>query len=153
MQEMQVWSLAWEDALEKEMATHSSILAWEVPQTEKPGGLQSMGSQRVRHFNWSNLAPLTFNHTACWKLSFPWAIFSGCKTSYLSSDFSYYYLSLRLLFEYRFFKEVFSTSQFSRFSSLWLPQCHASVYRNYDQCKFTLTFGIFLLISDFFTRL
>ena len=38
-----------EDPLEKEMATHSSILAWEIPWTEDPGGLQSMGSHRVRH--------------------------------------------------------------------------------------------------------
>ena len=49
MQEMQVQSLGQEDPLEKEMATHSSILAWEIPWTEEPGGLQSMGSQRVRH--------------------------------------------------------------------------------------------------------
>ena len=48
MQEMQVLSLGWEDPLEKEMATHSSILAWRIPWTEEPGGLQSMGSQRVR---------------------------------------------------------------------------------------------------------
>ena len=48
MQEMQVQSLDWEDPLEKEMATHSSILAWEIPCTEESGGLQSMGSQ-VRH--------------------------------------------------------------------------------------------------------
>ena len=41
--------LGWEDPLEKGMATHSSILAWSIPWTEKPGGLQSMGSQRVRH--------------------------------------------------------------------------------------------------------
>ena len=40
-------SLGWEDPLEKEMATHSSILAWEIPWTEEPGGLQSSGSQRV----------------------------------------------------------------------------------------------------------
>ena len=48
-QEMQVQSLGWEDPLEKEMATHSSILAWEIPWTEEPGGLQSMGLQRVVH--------------------------------------------------------------------------------------------------------
>ena len=48
MQETQVQSLAWED-LEKEMATHSSILAWKIPWTEEPGRLQFMGSQRVRH--------------------------------------------------------------------------------------------------------
>ena len=46
---MQVLSLSREDSLEKEMATHSSILAWEIPGTEEPGGLQSMGLQRVGH--------------------------------------------------------------------------------------------------------
>ena len=44
-----VRSLDWEDLLEKEMGTHSSILAWRVPWTEEPGGLQSTGSQRVGH--------------------------------------------------------------------------------------------------------
>ena len=47
--ETQVQSLGQEDPLEKEMATHSSILAWRIPWTEDPGRLQSMGSQRVRH--------------------------------------------------------------------------------------------------------
>ena len=47
MQETRVRSLGREDRLEKEMATHSNILAWKIPWTEKPGGLQSMGSQRV----------------------------------------------------------------------------------------------------------
>ena len=41
-----VQSLRWEDPLEKEMATHSSILAWKIPRTEEPGGLQSLGSQK-----------------------------------------------------------------------------------------------------------
>ena len=49
VQEMQVRSLDEEGPLEKGMATHSSILAWRIPWTEEPGGLQSMGSQRVRH--------------------------------------------------------------------------------------------------------
>ena len=49
VQEIQVRSLGQEDPLEKEMATHSSILAREIPWTEEPGGLQSMGSQRVGH--------------------------------------------------------------------------------------------------------
>jgi len=48
-QETWAQSLGQEDPLEKEMAIHSSILAWRIPWTEKPGGLQSMGSQRVRH--------------------------------------------------------------------------------------------------------
>ena len=49
MQETQVQSLGWEDALEKGMATHSSILAWRIPWTEEPGKLQSMGLQRAGH--------------------------------------------------------------------------------------------------------
>ena len=49
MWETQVQSLGWEDPLEKRMATHSRILAWRILWTEKPGGLQSMGSQRVKH--------------------------------------------------------------------------------------------------------
>ena len=49
MQETRVQSLGWEDLLEKEMATHSSILAWKIPWTEEPGRQQSMGSQRVGH--------------------------------------------------------------------------------------------------------
>ena len=48
-QETQVQSLGQEDPLEKEMATHSSIHAWRIPWTEEPGGLRSMGYQRVRH--------------------------------------------------------------------------------------------------------
>ena len=49
MQETEVQSPGREDPLEKGMATHSSVLAWRTPWTEEPGGLQSMGSQRVRH--------------------------------------------------------------------------------------------------------
>ena len=49
MQETQVQPLSQEDPLEEEMATYSSVLAWRTPLTEEPGGLQSMGSQRVRH--------------------------------------------------------------------------------------------------------
>ena len=49
MWETQVRSLGWEDPLEKGMATHSSILAWRIPQTEEPGGLQSMELQSAGH--------------------------------------------------------------------------------------------------------
>ena len=59
MQETQVQSLGWGNPLEKEMATHSSILAWRFPWTEEPGGLQSMGSQRIRH----DRVALTFTFT------------------------------------------------------------------------------------------
>ena len=53
MQEMQDWSLTWGGSLQEGMATRSSILGWKVPQTEEPGRLLSIGSQRVEH-NWSN---------------------------------------------------------------------------------------------------
>ena len=49
MKETWVWSLGWEDPLATEMATHSNILAWEMPWTEEPGGLESMEFQRVQH--------------------------------------------------------------------------------------------------------
>ena len=49
MRETRIPSLGWEDPLEKEMATHSSTLAWKIPRTEESGRLQSMGSQRVGH--------------------------------------------------------------------------------------------------------
>ena len=60
MWETWVWSLDWEDPLEKEMATHSSILAWRIPWKEEPGGLQSTGSQRVRH-DWVTSLSLSFH--------------------------------------------------------------------------------------------
>ena len=53
--ETQVQSLGWEDPLEKEMTTHSSMLAWKIPQMEEPGRLQSMGLQRVRHNSTTSL--------------------------------------------------------------------------------------------------
>ena len=59
MQETKVWSLEWEAPVEKELATHSSILAWEIPLTEEPGGLQSMGSQELDTAYWWN----HHNHT------------------------------------------------------------------------------------------
>ena len=54
MQETWAWSLGWEDPLEEDMANHSSILAWRIQWTENPGGLSSIGLQRVRH-DWGNL--------------------------------------------------------------------------------------------------
>ena len=67
MQETPVWSLGKEDPLEEGMAMHSSILAWRIPWMEDPGGLQSTGSQRVRH-SWSDLA---HTHTCKHLCGFP----------------------------------------------------------------------------------
>ena len=61
----QVWSLGWEGPLEEGMATHSSIVDWRIPWTEKPEGLQSMGLQRVRQ-DWSDLACTCDSETHCW---------------------------------------------------------------------------------------
>ena len=58
MKETQVQSLSWEDPLEKEMATQSSILAWKIPWTEEPGGLQIMGLH-----SWTRLSAHTYMHT------------------------------------------------------------------------------------------
>ena len=69
MQETRVRSLGQEDPLEKEMVTHSSILAWRIPWMEKPGRLQSMGSQRVRH-DWADSFPFT-------SLRFQWVTVLG----------------------------------------------------------------------------
>ena len=58
MQETQFQFLGWEDPLEKGMATRSSIFVWRIPWTEEPGGLQSMGSQRVGHAQATNTLTL-----------------------------------------------------------------------------------------------
>ena len=77
MQEIRVQSLDQEDPLEKGMATHSSILAWRISWTEKPGGLQSLGSQRVRHnwttntFIWCRVYSLCKVVASHWHLCFP----------------------------------------------------------------------------------
>ena len=63
MQEKQIWSLGQEEPLEKQMATHSSILAWRIPWTEEPGELQSMGLKRVSHDWGTNTHTHTHTHT------------------------------------------------------------------------------------------
>ena len=73
VQETRVWSLGWEDPLEKEMATHSSILAWKISWTKEPGGLQSMGSQRVGH-DWATNTYYSFLNVSTRK----------CKVTYVA---------------------------------------------------------------------
>ena len=70
---MYVQSLGLEDPLEKGLATHSSILAWEIPWTEEPGGLQSMGSQRVGHdlvTTTTTTELINSNEALCFKVTF-----------------------------------------------------------------------------------
>ena len=69
MRETRIWSLDWEDPLEKEMAIHSSTLAWKIPWTEEPDRLQSMGSQRVGHFHFH------FQRLAGGTLSAPFGVY------------------------------------------------------------------------------
>ena len=79
-QETWVWSRGWEDSLEKETATHSSILVWRIPWTEEPGGLESMGLQRVGH-NWVTftlLGPRDRRAGTCFKGWIPMPLPPGC---------------------------------------------------------------------------
>ena len=76
MQETWVWFLGWEDPLVKEMATHSSIIAWKSPWTEEPGELQPMGSQRVRH-DWAT----NTTTTVYFPTSYPWVLDCGDATN------------------------------------------------------------------------
>ena len=69
MRETWFRSLNWEDAMKKGMATHSSILAWKIPWTEEPGGLQPMGSQRVRQDWVTNAYTVDINHIVVQLLS------------------------------------------------------------------------------------
>ena len=73
---MQLRSLDWEDPLEKEIATHSRILVWRIPWTEEPGGLQSIGLQRVRH-------DLAMEHASTQAL---WGKLSICYLIYIASN-------------------------------------------------------------------
>ena len=84
MQETWVLSLGWEDLLEEEMATHSSILAGIIPWTEKPGRLQSMGSQRVRHNGATEHALLKYSSFAMKASndSFEWSSLIGIRLGY-----------------------------------------------------------------------
>ena len=76
-QEMRVQLLGWEDPLEKDMATHSSILAWKISWTEEPRGLQSMGSQRVRK-DLATQQPLGHILDYNWKLTFLFLLQKYC---------------------------------------------------------------------------
>ena len=84
LQETRVQSLGWEDPLEKGMAIHSSILAWRIPWTEKPGGLQFVGSQRVSH-DWV-IHTHTHRHTHSWRASEIWWLSSQWRTSWRRKD-------------------------------------------------------------------
>ena len=78
MQETWVWSLGWEDALEKEMAAHSRTLAWKISWTEEPGRLLSMWLQRVRH-DWATSFSLSFSSSYMFKnhmLYYHWLAFT-----------------------------------------------------------------------------
>ena len=95
MRETWVWSLGREDPLEKEMVNHSSILAWRIPWTEKPGELQSMGSQRVGH-NWVTSLSLSLwvcRHKGTGKNNYGKVLPQGCKwASRLPFFFSFFHV-------------------------------------------------------------
>ena len=89
MQETRVQSPGWEDPLEKEMATHSSTLAWRIPWREEPGRLQSMGSQRVGH-NWMTSLSLSFLEKGLRPHpNLVWERFNSCDKSEIFPSFAY----------------------------------------------------------------
>ena len=120
LQETQVWSLGQEDLLEKGMATHSSILAWRVPWTEEPGGLQSMGSQRVRH-NWAT-NPFTFSFRL--NDGFVCFVAQSCLTLCVPTDYSPPGSSVHGIFQARILE--WDAISYSRGSSRVRDQTHFS---------------------------
>ena len=121
MQETWVRSPSWEDPLEEETATHSSILAWKTPRTEEPGGLQAMGSQRVSHLWATENECLIHVHSRCsiWQKSLCWGDYIVCIDLivfvYLSIDGSWscFFLLLLIMLQWTpecrwFFKTLLS---------------------------------------------
>ena len=119
MQETQVWALGREDPLELEMATHSNILAWKISWTQDPGGLQFMGSQRVRHY-WAHteiksdvlgflFVSLFFRYFNCNKpaLSCLWAFAYAFPLTWSKVPFSSDSLFLGFLSRHCFLKKAF----------------------------------------------
>ena len=94
MRETRVQSLGWEDPLEKEMATHSSSLAWKIPWTEKPGRLQSVGSQRVGH-DWATSLHFTSEEKTSKPCVTPRKVSGSAK--YTGRDTLFSFLSLKKL--------------------------------------------------------
>ena len=98
MQETRVQSLVREDPLEKEMATHSSTLAWKIPWMEEPGGLQSMGYQRVGHNQVTSVSlSLYFDpRSGCWKtfIKLRWIVLLFFLKILNSSTVSFFFLTI-----------------------------------------------------------
>ena len=84
IRETWVWSLGWEDLLEKGMATHSSMLAWKIPWTDEPGRLQSMGSQRVGH-DWATFT-FTFSYYSLSSFTNDWKSIHSANIYWVTAD-------------------------------------------------------------------
>ena len=115
MQETQVWSLGWEDPLEKEMATHSSIRAWEIPWTEEPGGLQSIGVTKsgTQLSSWAGIYTVSlYSFTSKCKyilMLFYWSVIDlHCCVNYCCTEkwFSYAYMCV-YIYTYCFLNILF----------------------------------------------
>ena len=124
MWETWVWSLGWEDTLQKGKATHSSILAWRIPWREEPGGLLSMGSQRVRH-DWASMCACARTHTYTHK---GWKVTLCCFLLISRKEISFLkYLLLKLVgfmcFDSFFYSSGSSTTTSFVFYPLLLHIC------------------------------
>ena len=141
-QEIHVWSLVWEDPLEKEMATPSSIIAWKIPWTEESGRLQSMGLERVGHTEWAHMQiftiylPVFFLH-----FSFGWFLFI------LVWNSSY-------IININTFAVTYFARIFFYFSCSWLllslSSVYLSLYRRILICMLSDVSDLFFIVIGFY---
>ena len=141
-QEMHVWSVVWEDPLEKEMATPSTIIAWKIPRTEESGRLQSMGLERVGHTEWAHMQiftiylPVFFLH-----FSFGWFLF-------LLVWNSLYIININP-FAVTYFARIFFTSPVVDCCFL-LALSYLSLYRRISICMLSDVSDLFFTVIGFY---
>ena len=127
MQEIRGWSLGWEDSLKKEMAIHSSTLAWKILRTEEPNGLQSMGSQRVDRTEWLHFHFQCLSYVL--RCSYVGCIdIYSCYVFFLDWPLDYYVVSCLISCNLLYFKVEFVWYEdcYSRF--LLLPICMEYIF-------------------------
>ena len=144
-----VWSLGWEDPLEKGMATHSNTLAWRTPWTEEPSGLQSMGSQRIRHgyflYLLSNWASSGLNSSSAKLHVFHLSSVLGngaTKLKEMQFSLTLFFLipqSKPYLFYFLQFSSVQSLSRVLLFATSWIAARQASLSVTNSQSSLRLT--------------
>ena len=142
MRETRVWALGWEDPLEKEMAIHSSTIAWKIPWTEDTGRLQSMESQRVRH-DWVTSHSFTFIHLLSLPATENWSRKKCARFSVWGKNVCMFYRHPKLNVCWKGQTELFPVP-----SPSWTPQIICQIqFISTLQCTSQLSFFPFSLAS------